>query len=285
MNCPICQSHSKICFVLKHPVYECISCRLKLAPSASFNHSFESDLNENERVVGLKKLRYSNFEKIVQRISNYFINKNISGLEVGSAYGWFLDVCRKKGIQCIGIEPEEKFHPLYKQEDYKVQKGFYPDVLSNRNERFDFIIFNDVFEHIPDIHTVMRANQCLLRKKGLLIINIPLQGGFFIRLSELIYTLGIKSFLNRMWQFDFHSPHLYYFSKNNLKTLAEQYNFDLLDYLPMNTLDFNSLKERVKSDNKNFSVQASLISNSIFLLRPLLSVSQEDIGCFFFIKQ
>jgi len=284
VTCPICQSLCKLHFTLKYPVYRCVYCHLQLADGAGFNYSFESDLDEAQRVVGLKELRQSNFEIIIKQIKNFFGGATISGLEVGVGYGWFLNACKEQGVKCIGIEPEERFHSLYKKDLLEVRKGFYPVALEDCKDQFDFIIFNDVLEHIPDVHQVMAANKKLLKKDGLLIINLPLQGGIFIRLAELLYQLGIKSYLNRLWQFSFHSPHIFYFNKKNLNLLVRSYGFEPCGYFPMNTLDFSSVKERVKADSKNAG-NAWVLSRLILLLRPLIAISQEDVGCFFFKKQ
>src|SRR5690606_19464234 len=116
---------------------------------------------------------------------------------------------------CEGLEPETRFNAYYLYNDVLVRNGVYPDIV-NENEQYDLIAFNDVLEHIPDLETTMTSNYRLLKNGGLLIVNIPLQEGLFYFFSKIAYRFGFKDLLNRMWQFDFHSPHLYYFRKKNV---------------------------------------------------------------------
>ena len=94
--------------------------------------------------------------------------------------------------------------------------------------KLDIIIFNDALEHIPDIGKVMNSNSNHLFQSGLLIVNIPVQSGLFYLGYVAFYHLGINSFLNRMWQFNFKNPHLYYFTKKNLIDLAYRNGLELI---------------------------------------------------------
>ncbi|MFN3852244.1 MAG: class I SAM-dependent methyltransferase [Spirosomataceae bacterium] len=283
ITCIVCGNQQKLRHKLKFNVYECSTCQLQTS-DASFDLSFKSSLREDNREVGLKKLRFANFELIQQKLIQILNNekKQIVGLEIGSGNGWWLKVCQEKRIDCIGIEPEDSFRDYYHENNLNVVSGFYPNEATKSVEGYDFIIFNDVFEHISDLDSLIHNLKKDLKPNGILIINLPISTGFFYKIAEFLGVFGIKSFLDRLWQFDFHSPHINYFNDSNLTTLIEKYNFRLIDSMRLESLDFSSIKERIMADEKNSRLKASIFSFGIQLLKPFILNSKPDIKVFYF---
>lgn len=283
LQCIVCGNKQNLKFELKHKVYQCASCDLYTS-DATFDFSFQSSLEEDSREIGLKKLRLHNFDLIVKAIKeNYFRDKTtIKGLEIGSGNGWWLEVCKANGIDCIGIEPENTFADYYKKNELKVVKGFYPYAGTDLAEGYDFIIFNDVFEHITDLKSLLQSIKKDLKKDGLLIINIPMSNGFFYRTATMLYYLSIRSFLDRLWQFNFHSPHINYFNPENLPAYLNKYGFKMLNNFRLETLDFSSIRERIMADSKVSRLKAITISSALLLLKPIIRNTSADIRVFFF---
>lgn len=280
--CPICgSSQVQLRFKLEFNVFECGGCKHQFCPDASFDRSFESNLDEQNRLKALKNLRMQNFKSIINSIKR---NSNVKpkGLEVGSGHGWFLETCKLNQIECLGIEPETCFNDLYRQNDYKVINGFFPEAIPSGN-KYEFIAFNDVFEHLPDINTIMPVNIEYLTSDGLLIINLPVQEGLTYSISKLAYFFGIKSMLNRMWQFNFHSPHLSYFTKKNLVTLANKYDFKLVDSFPLKTINLSEVKDRVGEDKSANFISRIISMFGVYLLYPFMQ-KFPDTFCFVFRK-
>lgn len=283
IQCIVCGNKQNLKFELQHKVYQCASCDLYTS-DATFDLSFQSSLEEDSREIGLKKLRLQNFQSIIKALKeNYFSDKEtIKGLEIGAGNGWWLEVCRTNKIDCIGIEPENTFADYYQKNDLNVVMGFYPNVATDLAEGYDFIIFNDVFEHISDLESLLLSIKKDLKKDGLLIINIPMSNGFFYRTASMLYYLKIKSFLDRLWQFNFHSPHINYFNPRNLPTYLNKYGFKLLQNFRLETLDFSSIRERILADSKMSKAKAYTISSLLLLVKPIIQNSSADIRVFFF---
>jgi 2-polyprenyl-3-methyl-5-hydroxy-6-metoxy-1,4-benzoquinol methylase len=285
-TCPVCVNPLKLKYRLKFNVYKCDSCGL-LNSDARFEHSFQSDLESESRDIGLKQLRLKNFATIIKELLKYQGDKGkkVSGMEIGSGNGWWLETCKTNNIECIGIEPEHIYENYHKENKLDVIYGFYPDVSPKREQGYDFIIFNDVFEHIEDINGLVESLKKDISDDGILIINLPMSTGFFYKMATRLHQLGLKSFLNRLWQFNFHSPHMNYFNEHNMKLLLNRHGFSTVNVLKLDTLDFSSVKERIMADRGMNKLKALFLSSALTLMKPVITSSEPDAKAFFFRKE
>jgi SAM-dependent methyltransferase len=285
-TCPVCGNPLKLKYRLKFNVYKCDSCGL-LNSDARFEHSFQSDLESDSRDIGLKQLRLKNFSTIIKELKKYKSGKNagINGLEIGSGNGWWLETCKENDINCIGIEPERIYENYHQENNLNIIYGFYPDVSPKKEQGYDFIIFNDVFEHIEDINGLVENLKKDLGDDGILIINLPMSTGFFYKMAISMHKLGLNSFLTRLWQFNFHSPHMNYFNEHNMKLLLSRHGFPAINVLKLDTLDFSSVKERIMADKGMNKLRALFLTSALILMKPVVISSEPDIKAFFFKKQ
>jgi SAM-dependent methyltransferase len=284
--CPVCGNPLKLKHQLKFNVYLCARCGL-LNSDARFEHSFQSDLESDSRDIGLKQLRLKNFASIIKELMNYKGNaaEKLNGLEIGSGNGWWLETCKKNNIDCLGIEPERIYENYHREHNLNVVYGFYPDVSPSRPGGYDFIIFNDVFEHIPDIGSLVESLKKDLSDDGILIINLPMSTGFFYKMAVRMHKFGMSSSLTRMWQFNFHSPHMNYFNEQNMRLFLEKHAFSAASVLKLDTLDFSSVKERILADKAMSKPKALLMTTALTVFRPIITWSEPDIKAFFFKKK
>jgi 2-polyprenyl-3-methyl-5-hydroxy-6-metoxy-1,4-benzoquinol methylase len=282
-TCPVCGSPLKLKYKLRFNVYECSNCGLQHS-DAQFEHSFQSDLEAATRDIGLKKLRLKNFGVIINELKKVKAGE-LHGLEIGSGNGWWLETCQANGIDCTGIEPEHIYEEYHKEKKLNIVYGFYPEVSPKRETWYDFIIFNDVFEHIPDINGLVESLKLDLADDGVLIINIPMSTGFFYRIAKTLHAIGQSNSLTRMWQFNFHSPHMNYFNEQNLKMLLDKHGFNCAEVFRLDSLDFSTIKERVLSDRGMNKVKGTFMAGALALMKPIIQNSEPDIKAFFFKKQ
>jgi SAM-dependent methyltransferase len=285
LSCPVCGSPLKLKHKLRFNVYQCDNCGL-LNSDAQFEFSFRSDLESDSRDIGLKNLRLKNFATIIQELKKQYGNKfkTLQGLEIGVGNGWWLQTCKAEGISCIGIEPERIYEDYHKENHLDVVYGFYPDVSTKRDSGYDYIIFNDVFEHIPDINGLVESLKKDLSNDGVLIINLPMSTGFFYNMATLLHKFGFSNFLERMWQFHFHSPHMNYFNDKNMEMLLGKHSFTKVNALNLASLDFASVKERIMADKGMGKLKALFLTSALKLMKPVILSSKPDIKVFFFKK-
>ena len=131
-----------------------------------------------------------------------------------------LEAARKRGALAQGIEPETANVEKNLANSLAVEHGYFPRDLEDSGP-YSIIILNYVFEHIPSPDSLCGEIDSRLANGGLLVINLPSSHGAIFRIASMLDKIGISSPYERLWQKDFTSPHVSYFSPKNLKTMIE----------------------------------------------------------------
>ncbi|HAC62148.1 MAG TPA: class I SAM-dependent methyltransferase, partial [Cyanothece sp. UBA12306] len=223
-SCPICDYSMK---PTRHSwLFRCVNCGFLqsiLEPNIESQEAGYA-INETKREVALKQLRIANFQRILESLEDLVEPQSKRLLEVGCAHGWFLELAAERGFTVFGIEPDLAMSNTLATRFPSIWHGFFPQNIPE-GEKFDLIVFNDVFEHLPNVTEAMNSCRSLLHTGGILIINLPCQTGIFYRVAALLDRLGISGPLERMWQKKFASPHLSYFTPLQLQKIANKFGF------------------------------------------------------------
>lgn len=280
-KCIICnENYKSFKTKLSNKIYHCCNCNFFEAEIVDNNK--QKQTNYSVILDSVSPLRTINFEKILNRLEDYFTIKPF-GLEIGCSTGIFMQLAKERNIKMIGIEPMQNSFNIAKNKNLTVineffSKNFYYD------KRFDFIIFNDVFEHIPKINEIIDKCNELLNNNGILIINLPSNEGVLYNIAKFFNFFSISMFLERLWQFNTESPHLYYFNSKNLKILLSKKHFSFIFDIPQKTIVIKGLFKRINS-----SIKSKTLSFIIFLLLvlfiPFIKILPKDINCLVFKKE
>lgn len=73
--CPACEAKAVHKYHLKCDVRICKKCGLKFAPNVGFNMNFQSNLNEEMRLIALKDLRFINYKTIIGTMKSFCMKK------------------------------------------------------------------------------------------------------------------------------------------------------------------------------------------------------------------
>ncbi len=271
--CPICGEAVRVKYDIGSRVLICGTCNLLFAPDLEFKDNDQDAFDYDNHIAALRALRNDNFDKIIRKLNEY-LPGDARGLEVGCGYGWFMERVAGQGCHCLGIEPEKKMCDICRSKGLNVINGYFPQDLPT--ERFDFVVFNDVFEHLPDIKVAMDAVRTVLKDDGVLLLNVPVSSGPFYRIAELVYHCGNNQLLRRMWQCDFYSPHYYYFNKRSISRLLNKYGFKLVGSQQLKTITAGSMKARL-----DMGGISGLLYGVGMLATPLLTLLNGDVACFF----
>jgi SAM-dependent methyltransferase len=224
MKCCVCDAEMVPGLAEWH--WQCNGCEYEAASFApAINDTvFHSAIDEAARASGLRSLRERNFAELLLLIERHAPQaEHTRLLEVGAAHGWFLRMASGR-FDVLGIEPDHAVCQMAREQGVAVLEGYFPDILAPQ-EKFGVIVFNDVFEHLPDVAKALEACRRHLNEGGLLILNIPSSDGFFYRIARMLKRMGFGGAFERMWQTGFPSPHLHYFGKKNLARFLERYEF------------------------------------------------------------
>jgi SAM-dependent methyltransferase len=164
-----------------------------------------------------------------------------------------------------------------------VRVGFFPDVLA-ADERFDLIVFNDVLEHLPDVHAALAACAAHLTPGGWLVVNAPCRRGVFYRTARALAKFGRPAAFDRLWQAGFPSPHVHYFDASTLVALAARHGFAAVAATRLPSVRAQGLMARIRTDRSVAAPRAALVAGAVVAALPVLAVLPPDIRVWAFRK-
>lgn len=136
-------------------------------------------------------------------------------LEIGCGDGDFLACAAERGLHVTGIEYsshacDKALQKLLGFEGQVIEGEI--EILEDRKECFDYIVFCDLLEHVRDPRHFLEAVHKLLKPDGQIFCVVPSLDSWSARL------------LKANWM-EFKLEHLWYFDVKNLRTLLFQKNF------------------------------------------------------------
>lgn len=169
-----------------------------------------SDQNYVQEEEGRRKAaRY-----ILKKIKKYKPRGKL--LEIGSAYGFFLDEAQKLGWDAVGVELSKD------AADYAIST-FGVKVIRDRFEactlldaEYDVVVMVDVIEHLFSPVEMLLKIRAALKNDGILYISTPNVNSFFSRFLK-----------EKWWGID--RFHLSYFSKKTLIDLFKRNDFQVVE--------------------------------------------------------
>jgi SAM-dependent methyltransferase len=275
--CPVC-TREMVRF-RRDWLFRCDQCALlgsSLQPHISESSVEDEAIDEVGRAVALDGVRLENNEIILDEISKFFDRRGLSVLDVGCGHGQFLLQAIERGHEVTGIEPDaDVAEAAGARTGATILAGFFPSVMEE-DQAFDFVIFNDVLEHLPDPDGVLKAAGLHLRKGGLLVVNSPDSRGTFYRIAALFDALGIRGPYLRMWQFGFPSPHLWYFKDSHIGRLGARHGFGVVRKHTLFPISKNALWERISHVRTQSNLLNAIVFAGVWLAFPVLKRLPRD---------
>lgn len=232
---------------------------------------------------GLEHIRRKNFETILNRIAEIRPLAGLRVLEIGCSRGWFLEAARARGTIVFGVEPVHEDAEVARAAGFLVEEGLFPDRPLDPGP-YDIIVFNDVFEHLPEPAAASRAVAERLAPGGLAVVNLPSSRGAIYNVARLLRAAGLRGPFERMWQKGLPSPHLTYFSPVNLRLLFER-NSTLREVMTFTlpSISRSGLSDRVSS--RNVGIPSWLLTPALWAMSFVLPLLPADIHVGVFTKE
>jgi len=246
-----------------HRVEECADCGLmRLNPQPSdqalsdiygseyFPFSGDPDGERHAEALKASTARY-----YLDLLESY-VGSPLSGrlLEVGCGHGAFLAQAAARGLSVTGVEYSAHAARVAQQKLGPLAHVICGDIkqVPTLGERFDFIVFADVLEHVRDPRDFLRDARALLQDDAVVAAIVPALDSSSARLMKTRWV-------------EFKLEHLWYFSTRTLKRLLYSEGFGALKASPARkTLSFDYVAEHFD----RYPVEP--FSSVIALLRRLL---------------
>lgn len=219
---------------------KCTKCDLvflKKMPSRSYYkrlYSYEDSLSEEISKLNPILYIYSKIPLLAglriywsdyvnkMRAKSIVVNKEKGKiLDVGCGSGNFLKKMEMYGWKVWGIEVGEKLVKIARTKltGAKVYKGLLEETKLGK-ERFDVVTLWHVFEHMADPKAVIKKTSAILKKKGLLVIEVPHSKALNLSIFRRYWTLLLEP------------QHLHFWSRDSLKVLLKEFDLNLekVDY-------------------------------------------------------
>ena len=163
---------------------------------------------------GSRNVLHSEFSREVKLLRKY-TSEHKTLLEIGSAYGFFLDVA-KHYFEVDGIEIAQDAVDYAIRNGHIVYNSVLDSNLADKLGKRDIICMFDVIEHLPNPDDTFRIIDQIIEPNGLILLTTG-------NIDSIIAKLFGKN-----WRLMTPPQHTFFYSKNTLKYLLERYNYEVL---------------------------------------------------------
>ena len=272
IKCPVCNSSKfKKFFLCKDfsssqehfKIVSCETCGFKITnprpkdEELSKYYVSENYISHTNTKKGLTSKFYQLARKIAvkqkTRLLINFSSKKMH-LDIGCGTGEFLNSCKKKNFNVIGVEPSELARK-------QAIKNYGLEVLSDtslkqfKDNTFDSVSMWHVLEHVSNINETIFQIHRILKNNGHVFIAVPNHESFD------------ANFYKQYWAAWDVPIHLWHFTTKAIKKIFEKSNLKLIKTKGMffDSFYVSLLSEEYKSGKKNYikALVIGLISNII----------------------
>lgn len=180
------------------------------------NYAFFSGTSK-KMATHFEKMACTYLDQYIQNQSEAFI------VELGSNDGIMLQNFAEQGINHLGVEPSLNVATVAREKGVNTLVSFFGEETASEIVRkygqADIICGANVMCHIPDLSSVARGVQLLLKKNGVFVFEEPYVGDMICKTSyDQIYD-----------------EHVYMFSLESVKNIFEPYGLQLFHVEPQET--------------------------------------------------
>jgi len=210
MKCKLCQNEKFDHLFSKgdFQIERCTKCGLVRTfgdrVSESKEYHRDSDYKKYEKeFVNIFKLRFNRIKE----------HKKLPGnvLDVGCSTGLLLELFKKEGWEAWGVEPSGSAKLAKKRGINVVKKNF--ENADLKNNYFDVVLLNHTLEHTKDPFKVLKKVNKLLKKGGVLYVDVPNFGSW----DRVVRQMH--------WPYLLPEEHVHHFDRKSLTKLINKSGF------------------------------------------------------------
>ena len=201
---------------------------------------FYSTIDESCYVEYFRPFRSSQYRHVLGKLAP---GSGRAHLDIGTSYGWMVEVGLDLGLDSYGIEPgDARYDPLV---DGRILRTSLHDYWRKRTRQFDVVTAWHVLEHFPEPLAALRQMRDLLADGGSLVLAVPTSSGRMFQLAVLLYrALGSQRLIDEL--FYSHNPNMH-FTYPNLASLAfmlQQADLEVVQHETMESFDWTTIWKR-----------------------------------------
>jgi len=209
MGCK-CERYISVYRLYEYKIVRCKDCGL-VKTLGKMNVDYNDYHRDSDYAKYTKHFR-NIFQKRIDIIERF--KKHGRVLEIGASTGELLSLFAKEGWEVEGVEPSGvakiaagRGLKMYKRsfEKAKLKAGYY-----------DVVVLNHTLEHIEDHFSVMRKVNKILKKGGIVYVDVPNFGS----LSRMI--------ARDQWKYLLPEEHVWHFERHTLEGVLAEGGFDIL---------------------------------------------------------
>lgn len=212
-KCILCESRNyKTLFEVNGAnIKKCNKCGLTIT-----QRKMEIDYKKYHRDTDYKILEiyFKNIFKTRYKIVHLFKKHPGKVLDVGCATGVNLNIYASRGWEVWGVEPSSSAM-VAKKKGFKVLKTTFENA-SLPIKYFDLVILNHTLEHMDNPLKVLKKVNTILRKRGLVLIDVPNFGSLSAKLT------------NKRWKYILPNEHNYHFTRQTLESLLVAAGYEMV---------------------------------------------------------
>jgi 2-polyprenyl-3-methyl-5-hydroxy-6-metoxy-1,4-benzoquinol methylase len=253
--CPICRNtgFTEVLRLTDHfvtgevfPLLKCKDCGFLITGNVPVNDEMEryykSDdyISHSDTSTGLINRVYHTVRNLMLQkkfniVKHATAKANGKLLDIGAGTGYFLNYAQKKGWEITGTEKSNTAR-LFAQQRWNLT--IYPEnqIYNLGDEYFDAITLWHVLEHLPDPDNHWKVFHRILKKEGRVIIALP-----------NFESADAKHYGEHWAAWDV-PRHLWHFSPDHIRRMAENSGFTLVDMhrMPFDSFYISMLSEKYK---------------------------------------
>ncbi|MDP3313899.1 bifunctional 2-polyprenyl-6-hydroxyphenol methylase/3-demethylubiquinol 3-O-methyltransferase UbiG [Lutibacter sp.] len=188
---------------------------------------------ESETYISHTDAKRSITDKIYQIVKKHTLQKKLhllnsfktegkNLLDVGCGTGEFLVVCKNKGWNVVGVEPNKNARELALSKlNTENNTEIINDLFEVENQKFDVITLWHVLEHVPMLDEYIQKLKSLLKPNGRIVVAVP----------------NFKSFdayyYKQFWAAYDVPRHLWHFSKKAIDIIFKKEQLIVAEVKPM----------------------------------------------------
>ena len=205
------------------------------------SEDYISHSNTSKGIVNKIYLLVRNFTltKKFNLVNGYAKPKKL--LDIGCATGMFLNVCKQKGVDVVGVEPDENA-AQYARSTFGLDVQDEASLAKFDDNTFDAITMWHVLEHVPNLNQRVEEIKRLVKPGCFIFIAVPNMASFDAQ------------FYSDKWAAYDVPRHLYHFNNATMAKLLQKHGLTLVEKLPMifDSYYVSMLSEKYKRGKMNY---------------------------------